>query len=90
MININKLEKGGLSGKPLEKKSNNLINKFYKILKGKIIIIGVGGVDSGKSAYEKFLNGANLVQLYTGMVYQGPNIASKISEELINILEKKV
>ena len=89
MININKLEKGGLSGKPLEKKSNYLINKFYKTLREKIIIIGVGGVDSGGSAYEKFLNGANLVQLYTGMVYRGPNIVSKISEELTNILEKK-
>ena len=89
LININKLEKGGLSGKPIEKKSNNLISKFYKILRGKILIIGVGGVDSGKSAFEKFLNGANLVQLYTGMVYKGPNIASIISEELINILEKK-
>ena len=45
LININKLEKGGLSGKPLEKKSNNLIrSKFYEILKGKVIIIGVGGV----------------------------------------------
>ena len=89
LVNINKLEKGGLSGKPLEKKSNYLINKFYKILRDKVLIIGVGGVDSGKSAFEKFLNGANLVQLYTGMVYQGPNIVSKISEELINILEKK-
>ena len=78
-----------MSGKPIEKKSNNLISKFYKILRGKILIIGVGGVDSGKSAFEKFLNGANLVQLYTGMVYKGPNIASIISEELINILEKK-
>ena len=68
--NINKLEKGGLSGKPLEEKSNLLINKFYKILKGKIIIIGVGGVDSGKSVYEKIINGANLVQLYTGMIYK--------------------
>ena len=83
--NINKLEKGGLSGKPLEVKSNFLINKFYKILGSKIKIIGVGGVDSGKSAYEKIINGANLVQLYTGMVYQGPNIASKITKELIEI-----
>ena len=83
--NINKLEKGGLSGKPLEVKSNLLINKFFKILKSKIKIIGVGGVDSGKSAYEKIINGANLVQLYTGMVYQGPNIASKITKELIEI-----
>ena len=89
LININKLEKGGLSGKPLEKRSNELINKFYKILKNKIKIIGVGGVDSGQSAYQKIINGASLVQLYTGMIYQGPNIASKISEELINILDKE-
>ena len=89
LLNINKLEKGGLSGKPLEKRSNELINKFYKILKNKIKIIGVGGVDSGQSAYQKIINGASLVQLYTGMIYQGPSIASKISEELINILDKE-
>ena len=89
LSNVNKLEKGGLSGKPLEKKSNILINKFYRILKNKIKIIGVGGVDSGQSAYEKIINGASLVQLYTGMIYQGPNIASKITEELINILNKE-
>ena len=89
LSNINKLEKGGLSGKPLEKKSNELINKFYKILKNKIRIIGVGGVDSGQSAYQKIISGASLVQLYTGMIYQGPSIASKISKELINILDKE-
>ena len=89
LSNINKLEKGGLSGKPLEKKSNELINKFYKILKNEVKIIGVGGVDSGQSAYQKIINGASLVQLYTGMIYQGPNIVSKINEELINILDKE-
>ena len=87
--NINKLEKGGLSGKPLEDKSNILIKEFHKNLKDKIKIIGVGGVDSGRSAYEKIINGASLVQLYTGMVYKGPNIASKISNELIKILKNK-
>ena len=87
--NINKFEKGGLSGKPLEAKSNILINKFHKILKNKIKIIGVGGVDSGKSAYEKILNGASLVQLYTGMIYQGPDIASKINNELSDILNNQ-
>ena len=85
--NINKLEKGGLSGKPLEIRSNYLINKFFKILKNKIKIIGVGGVDSGKSAYEKIINGASLIQLYTGMVYQGPNIPSKINNELVDIIK---
>ena len=78
-----------MSGKPLEKKSNILINKFYKVLSNRVKIIGVGGVDSGRSAYEKIINGATLVQLYTGMVYKGPNIARNISEELINILKSE-
>ena len=86
---INKLEKGGLSGKPLEKNANELINRFYKILKDKVKIIGVGGVDSGKSAYEKIINGASLIQLYTGMVYKGPNVVSKINNELITILKNE-
>jgi len=60
---ILKHQKGGLSGKPLEEEANKLISKFYKLLKGKIEIIGVGGVDSGKSAYRKFLAGASYVQL---------------------------
>ena len=84
--NILKHQKGGLSGKPLEDISNKLIAKFFDLLKGKIEIIGVGGVDSGKSAYDKFLAGANYVQLYTGMVFQGPNIVGKIKKELKELL----
>ena len=84
--NINKFEKGGLSGKPIQQKSNLIINEFYKIFKNKIKIIGVGGVDSGKSAYEKFISGASYIQLYTGMVYKGPNIVNEISDELNDIL----
>ena len=81
-------QKGGLSGKPIQLKSTRLINKFYKKFKGKIKIIGVGGVDSGKSAYEKFLAGANYVQLYTGMVFRGPNIVNLIKKELKELLLK--
>ncbi len=84
--NIEKHQKGGLSGKPIEEKSTNLINKFYKLLNGKIRIIGCGGVDSGKSAYEKFLAGANYVQLYTGMVFRGPNVVNMIKKELKELL----
>ena len=84
--NIQRHQKGGLSGKPIEKKSNLLINKFYNLLKGKIKIIGVGGIDSGQSAYEKFLLGADYIQLYTGMVFQGPNIASIIKKDLKELL----
>ena len=86
--NIQGHQKGGLSGKPIEKKSTDLISKFYKILKGRIKIVVVGGVDSGKSAYEKFLAGANYVQLYTGMVFRGPNIVNMIKKELKELLTK--
>ena len=89
LLDASKHQKGGLSGKPLETRSNQLINIFYKLLKGKITIIGVGGVDSGKSAYDKFLAGANFIQLYTGMVYQGPNIVAEIKKELKELLINK-
>ena len=79
-------QKGGLSGKPIESKSSELIRKFYKILKGRIKIIGVGGVDSGRTAYHKLLAGADYLQLYTGMVFRGPNIVSLIKKELKEIL----
>jgi dihydroorotate dehydrogenase len=86
LSNIQRHQKGGLSGKPIEEKSNILINEFFKLLKGKIKIIGVGGVDSGQSAYDKFVAGADFVQLYTGMVFNGPNIAGIIKKELKELL----
>ena len=89
LFDIQKHQKGGLSGKPIEDKSNLLIHKFYKNLKNKIKIIGVGGVDSGLSAYNKFLAGADYIQLYTGMVYKGPNIVNIIKNDLCKILLKE-
>ena len=80
-------EQGGLSGKPLHNISNDMIKKFYKELNGKIPIIGVGGVNSGKSAYEKIVAGASLLQLYTGFIYRGPSTAKDIKKELIEILK---
>ena len=82
-----KKEEGGLSGEPLQQISTNMIKKFYKQLNGKIPIIGVGGVNSGKSAYEKIIAGASLLQLYTGFVYRGPSVAKDIKKELIQILK---
>ena len=84
-----KAEAGGLSGKPLRDISTNLIRKFYNEGKGRIQIIGVGGVDSGKTAFEKITAGADVVQLYTGMVYRGPGIVKEIKKELISILKKE-
>ena len=85
----NKKEEGGLSGEPLQALSTDLIKKFYKKLNGKIPIIGVGGINSGKSAYEKISAGASLLQLYTGLVYKGPSVAKEIKKELIKILKNK-
>ena len=78
-----------MSGQPLKNLSTNLIKKFYKETKGKIEIIGVGGVDSGEAAFEKITAGANVVQLYTGMVYKGPGIVKDMKKELISILKKE-
>ena len=80
-------EEGGLSGEPIQQMSTNMIKKFYKILNGKIPIIGVGGVNSGKSAFEKITAGASLLQLYTGFIYRGPTVVKDIKKELIQILK---
>ena len=89
LIDQKKNEEGGLSGKPIKDLSTNFIKNFYKRLNGKIPIIGVGGVDSGKSAFEKISAGASAVQLYTGMIYKGPLIVKEIKRDLINILKEK-
>ena len=78
-----------MSGKPLRNLSTKLVRKFYKLLKGKIPIVGVGGIDSGASAFEKIAAGASAVQLYTGMIYKGPTIVRDIKKELIHILKEK-
>ena len=89
LTDSNKNEAGGLSGQPLQKLSLKFIKSFYKSNKGKIPIIGVGGIDSGKSALEKIMAGATAIQLYTGMVYKGPGIVKDIKKELIEILKKE-
>ena len=80
----NKIEKGGLSGVPLYDKSNDVISFISKKTKGKLPIIGVGGILTPKQAIKKIEAGAHLIQLYTGIIYEGPRIANKINKELLN------
>ena len=87
LINSSKKEEGGLSGVPLQQASTDMIKKFYKELEGKIPIIGVGGINSGKSAYQKIIAGASLLQLYTGFIYKGPSLVKDIKKELVEILK---
>ena len=81
-------ETGGLSGKPLAQRSTQWIKKIYEEVGGKLPIIGVGGIFTGDDAYEKIRAGASLVQVYTGMIYEGPSIVKKINKRLLELLNK--
>ena len=81
-------EKGGISGLPIKDTSNKLLKDFYILTNGKIPLIGVGGISNGTDAYERILNGASLIQLYTSLIYKGPFIINKIKEELVYFLKR--
>jgi len=80
---------GGLSGAPLRAKSTQTIKDVYQLTKGRIPIIGVGGIFTAEDAWEKIAAGASLVQLYTGFIYRGPNVAREINEGLAQILKRE-
>lgn len=80
---------GGLSGKPLKSRSTQMIAQLYELTGGSIPLIGVGGIFTARDAWEKICAGASLVQLYTGFIYQGPNIANDINEGLARILVRE-
>ncbi len=76
-------EGGGLSGRPLLEMSTQALSEMYLATEGKIPIIGVGGVEDGQSAYNKILAGASLVELYTAMIFEGPDVAQTIKSEMV-------
>jgi dihydroorotate dehydrogenase len=81
-------EAGGLSGKPLRARSTEVIRHLHKQTKGRLPIIGVGGIFNAADAWEKIAAGASLVQIYTGLVYEGPTLAKSIVTGLLERLEK--
>jgi len=83
LVSKSKNESGGLSGTPLQKKSNQIISYISKKTDGKLPIIGVGGILCAKDAINKLRCGAHLVQLYTGIIYEGPVIAKKIKKQIL-------
>ncbi len=85
---VNVPDVGGLSGKVVEHLANNLIKYVHSRVKGEFIIIGCGGVFSAEDAYKKIRLGASLVQLITGMIYQGPQVVSEINQGLVRLLER--
>lgn len=80
--------RGGLSGAPIEARATRLVRYLYQKTEGRVPIIGVGGVRSAESAYAKIRAGASLVQLYTGLVFEGPGLVRTIKEGLVSLLER--
>jgi len=81
-------EAGGLSGAPLRARATAVIRALRRLGGPELPIIGVGGISSAADAYEKILAGASLVQLYTGMIYEGPRLAARIARGLVELLRR--
>lgn len=85
---VKKFPSGNFSGKPTYERSNELIALTYKLYKDRFIIIGCGGIFSAKDAYEKIALGASLVQLITGLIFNGPQLVYTINKDLSDMVNK--
>ncbi|MGB5941953.1 MAG: quinone-dependent dihydroorotate dehydrogenase [Leeuwenhoekiella sp.] len=85
----NKKEGGGLSGRPLAKRSTEVIRFLHQKSEGAFPIIGVGGINSAEDADDKLRAGASLLQIYTGFIYEGPNIVGKINKGVLNTMSNR-
>jgi dihydroorotate dehydrogenase len=81
-------ETGGLSGRPLFTRSTRMLARVYQLTQGKLPLIGVGGLDSGEAALVKIEAGATLLQLYTGLVFEGPGLIGRIKRALVEAMAK--
>ncbi len=82
-------ERGGLSGAPLRERATAVIRALYRLAGPELPIIGVGGIFSAADAYAKIRAGAALVQIYTGMIFEGPRLASQIAHGLVDLLRRE-
>lgn len=82
-------ETGGLSGRPLFARSTAMLRKVRKRVGSRLVLVGVGGVDSAETAFAKVAAGADLVQLYTGLIYRGPRLPVDIAEGMIALLDRR-
>jgi dihydroorotate dehydrogenase len=82
------VEAGGLSGRPLFERATRMLARVYRLTEGKLLLIGVGGISSGEDAVAKIEAGASLLQLYTGLVFEGPKLIGAIKLALIEAMRK--
>ncbi len=80
--------RGNLSGKPTQELSDELIGKTYKAFGNRLVIVGVGGVFTAEDAYRKIALGASLVELITGLIFEGPQLVGEINRDLVTLLQK--
>lgn len=86
LISPHKMEKGGLSGRPLKEKSLQLLKDIHAATGGKVKLISVGGVETGDDVLERLKAGASLVQVYSALTFEGPGLISRINDRLFNLL----
>jgi dihydroorotate dehydrogenase len=82
-------EAGGLSGRPLFHRSTVMLARVHGLTRGRIPLIGIGGIDSGAAAIAKIEAGATLLQLYTGLVFEGPGLLARIKRDLVAYIERQ-
>ena len=82
-------EVGGLSGRPLFARATRMLARVYQLTQGKLPLVGVGGIESGETALAKTEAGASLLQLYTGLVFEGPALIGRIKQALVAAMERK-
>jgi len=85
---LDAIGRGGLSGRPLADRATALVRHLYRTTGGAVPLIGVGGVDSAEVAYRRIRAGATLVQVYTGLVYEGPGLVGRIHGGLVRLLDR--
>jgi len=84
-VSVHNMGKGGLSGKVLDKRSTEIVRYLHQKTQGKLVIIAVGGINDAQSAIEKIKAGASLVQIYTGLIYEGPSLVKEINKAILQM-----
>jgi dihydroorotate dehydrogenase len=85
---LERIGRGGLSGRPIAARAEALTRHLYRALGGEVPVIGVGGIASPEEAYRRMRAGASLVEVYTGLVYEGPGLVRRIKEGLVRSIAR--
>ena len=88
LTHVNRKQAGGLSGRPLTRRSTELVRDAYRITRGRMPLVGVGGIFSAQDAYDKLRAGANLVEVYSALIYRGPGLVRELNRGLAALLER--